>query len=77
LAAFDGVGEDFVGSLNALEETVVFVGLPSGSFLIRMVTQDLLAVSSLNLLISGFVSVFRKAEDGVVVLSLRLLLAYY
>jgi hypothetical protein len=48
LAAFDGVEEDFGGFLDAFEKGVV-LGRASGRFLIRMMTEDLLAVGPLDL----------------------------
>ena len=59
LSALHRVGEDFMGALDAFEEGVVFVGLAGGGFLVRVVLQNLLAVGLLDLLVCGFVSVFR------------------
>lgn len=56
LAALDGIEEDLSGFLNALEEAVVF-GAAGGCSLIGVVAEDLLAVSTLDLLLGGFESV--------------------
>lgn len=70
LAALGGVEEDIGGLLDALEELVV-LGLARGSLLVGVVLEDLLAVSLLDLLLSGLPAVLGKAEDLVVVLGLR------
>lgn len=71
LAALDRVEQDLRSLLNALEEVVILIALTGGRFLVRMVTEDLLAVCALDLFRRGFVSVFAKTEDSVVVLFLR------
>ena len=65
----DGVGEDLVGLLDALEELVV-LGATSSSPLVGVVLEDLPAVGALDLLLGGTVTVAGYAEDGVVVLRL-------
>ena len=70
LTALDGVSEDLVSTLDALEETVVLIGLACGGFLVGMMAEHLFAVSFLDLFVGGFVAVFGEAENGVVVLSL-------
>ena len=65
-----------MGSLDAFEEAVILVDLACCGFLVGMVAEDLLAVGFLDLLVGGFVAVFGKAEDGVVILSLRSLSAW-
>lgn len=69
LAPFYGVQEDFGGFLDTFEERIVFGG-PGGSLFVRVVTQDLFAMSTLDLLGSCTIAVFREPEDGVVVLAL-------
>lgn len=70
LATLDGVAEDLVGSLDALEEVVVLVTASSGS-LVGVVLEDLSAVGLLDLLLGGLPAVLCYAENGVVVLALR------
>lgn len=74
LAALGGVKKDLGGLLDALEELVVLC-LTGGSLLVGVVLEDLLAVSLLNLLLSGSPAVLGDAEGLVVVLGLRGLLA--
>ena len=62
-----------MGALDAFEEGVVF-GFAGGGALVWVVLEDLLAVGFLDLLVGGAVAVFGKAENGVVVLSLLLVL---
>ena len=69
LAALDGVEEDLGGLLDALEEVVV-LGAASGGLLIGVVLENLLAVSALDLLLSGPPAVLGKAENLVVILLL-------
>lgn len=69
LASLNGVEENFGGFLDTFEEAVV-LGATSSSFLIGVVTENLLAVGSLDLLFSRFVAVFRETEDGIVILAL-------
>jgi hypothetical protein len=56
--------------LDTLEEVVV-VCFSGCSFLVRMMTEDLLSVGLLDLLVGGFVAIFRQTEDGIVILSLK------
>ena len=65
----DRVGEDLVGLLDALEELVV-LGLAKGGLLVGVVLEDLLAVGTLDLVISGLPTVLGYTENGVVVLTL-------
>lgn len=69
LAALGGVEQDIGGLLNALEELVV-LGLAGGGLLIRVVLEDLLAVSLLDLLLGGLPAVLGETENLVVVLAL-------
>jgi hypothetical protein len=69
LAALDGVAEDLVGALDALEEVVVFVTAGGGS-LVGVVLEDLSAVGLLDLLLGGLPAVLCYAENGVVILAL-------
>lgn len=69
LSAFDRVGEDLGGFLDTFEEAVVF-GVTGGGLFIRMMTKDLLAVSTLDLVFCSAVAVFGETENGVVILSL-------
>lgn len=74
LAALGGVEKDLGGLLDALEELVV-LGLTGGSLLVGVVLENLLAVSLLDLLLSGSPAVLGDTEDLVVVLGLRDMLA--
>ncbi len=69
LSAFDRIEQDLGSFLNTFEEAVVF-GITGGSFFVRVVTQDLLAVGTLYLVFCSAVAVFGEAEDGVVILTL-------
>lgn len=69
LAALGGVEEDLGGLLDTLEEAVILSGA-SGSLLIWVVAEDLLAMGALDLLLSSLVAVLGKAKDGVVILLL-------
>lgn len=69
MTALDGVEEDFCSFLDALEERVVLI-TSRGSFLVGMMTEDLLAVGALDLFLSGSVSVLGQTENGVVILLL-------
>jgi hypothetical protein len=68
----DGVGEDLVGLLDALEELVV-LGATGGGPLVGVVLEHLPAVGALDLLGRGLPAVAGYAEDGVVVLLLPVL----
>jgi hypothetical protein len=69
LATLDGVAENLVGSLDALEEVVIFVTTGSGS-LVGVVLEDLSAVGLLDLLLGGLPAVLCYTENGVVILAL-------
>lgn len=69
LPALDWVKKGFGSLLDTLEESIVLSASLS-SLLIRVVLEDLLAMSALDLLFSGLVSVFRKAENSIVILCL-------
>lgn len=69
LAALGGIEEDLGGLLDALEEAVILGGA-SGSLLIWVVTEDLLAVGALDLVLRSLVAVLGKAKNGVVILLL-------
>lgn len=69
MSAFDRVGEDLGGFLDTFEEAVVF-GVTGGGLFIRMMTKDLLAVSTLDLVFCSAVAIFGETENGVVILSL-------
>jgi hypothetical protein len=68
----NGVGQDLVGLLDALEELVV-LGATSGSSLVGVVLEDLPAVGALDLLGGGLVAVAGYAENGIVILRLPVL----
>ena len=53
----DWIEQNFGSFLNALEETVVFCAT-GGCFLIGMVTENLLSVSTFNLLFCSLVAIF-------------------
>ena len=71
LTAFDRVEKDFGGLLYAFEEGVILGGA-SRRFLVRVMAKNLFAVGPLDLSLCSFVAVFGQAEDGIVILSLRL-----
>lgn len=56
LATLDRIGENFGSLLNTLEEAVIF-GVTSSSLLVGVVAENLLAVSTLDLLLGGSPSV--------------------
>lgn len=56
--------------MNTLEEVVVFLALPLSSFLVGVVTQNLLTVGTLDLLGGCEPTELLETEDGVVVLFL-------
>jgi hypothetical protein len=70
LAALDGVKEDVGGLLDTLEELIV-VDTTLSSLLIGVVLEDLLAVSLLDLVLSGPPAVLGETKNLVVVLSLE------
>lgn len=55
--------------MDTLEEGIIFGGSASGPF-VRMVFEDLLAVSFLDLLVGSLVAVLGETEDGIVILVL-------
>jgi hypothetical protein len=69
LAALGGVEENLGGLLDALEEAVILGGA-SGSLLIWVMAENLLAVGALDLVLSGLVTVLGKSKNGVVILLL-------
>lgn len=69
LTTLDGVKEDFSSLLDALEERIIF-GATSSCLLIRVMTEDLLAMGALDLLFGGSVSVLGETKNGVVILLL-------
>jgi hypothetical protein len=56
LTALDGIEKDFSSLLNALEEAII-LGTSSCSLFIRVMAENLLAVSTLDLFFGGFVAV--------------------
>jgi hypothetical protein len=70
LAALDGVEEHLGGLLDTLEEAVVLVTVAEGGLLIGVVTEHLLAVSTLDLLGGRAPAVLAQAENGIVILAL-------
>ena len=56
LPATNGVEQDFGSFLYAFEEGVVF-SIAGSSLLVRMVTEDLFAVGTLDLVFSGAIAV--------------------
>lgn len=69
LTALDGVKEDLGSLLDALEEVVV-LGTAGGSLLVGVVLEDLLAVGTLNLVLSSPEAVLGKTQNSVVILLL-------
>ena len=57
LATLDGIKKNFGSFLNALKEAIIF-GASGGGFLVRVMTENLLAVCTLNLFFGSFVAVF-------------------
>jgi hypothetical protein len=70
LAALGGVEENLGGLLDALEE-VVILRSARGGLLVGVVLEDLLAVGTLDLVLSGLVSELGETEDLVVILRLK------
>jgi len=70
LATTSGVKQQLSGDLNALEEAVVLVAVARRGLLVGVVTQNLLAVSTLDLLGGCPPAVAGQTENGVVVLGL-------
>lgn len=69
LAALRGVEEDLGGLLDALEEAVILGGA-SGSLLIWVMAENLLAVGALDLVLRSLVAVLGKTKNSVVILLL-------
>lgn len=69
LAALDGVEENLGGLLDALEE-VIILGTAGGGLLVGVMLEDLLAVSTLDLLLGSLVAVLGDTKDLVVILGL-------
>jgi hypothetical protein len=71
LSAFDRIEENVGGFLYALKEAIVF-GISSGCLLIGMMSKNLLAMGTFDLLFGSLVAVFREAENSIMILSLHL-----
>lgn len=71
LAATSGVQKEVGGLLDTLEEAVVLITLALGGLLVRVVTEDLLTVSTLDLLGACAPAVLLETEHGVVILALE------
>jgi glucose uptake protein GlcU len=56
LTAFDRISKNFGGFLNALKEAII-LRVASSSLLVRVVTKDLLSVSTLDLFLGSSESV--------------------
>lgn len=69
LAALCGFKENLGGLLDTLEELIV-LGTASGSLLIGVVLEDLLAVGLLDLVLGGLEAVLGETKNLVVILSL-------
>ena len=69
LATLRGVEEDLGGLLDALEEAVILGGA-SGSLLIWVMAENLLAVGALDLVLRSLVAVLGKTKNSVVILLL-------
>lgn len=69
LSALDRIKENFGGLLYTFEKAIV-LGTASGCFLIWMMTKDLLAMGTLDLLFGCFVAVFGETKDSIVILPL-------
>lgn len=70
LAALNGVGQNLGGLLDTLEEAVVLITVAESSLLVGVVTEHLLAVSTLDLLGGCTPAVLSETENCVVVLAL-------
>ena len=70
LATAGGVQQELGGNLDTLEEAVVLVALARGSLLVGVVAQDLLTVSTLDLLGGCAPAETGETQNGVVVLGL-------
>ena len=69
LTTLDGIKKDLGSLLDTLEKAVIF-GASSGGLLIGVMTENLLAVCTLNLLFGSLVAVFGKTEDCIMILAL-------
>ena len=69
MAPANGVGENLGSLLDALEELIV-LSAASGSLLVGVMLEDLLAVGALDLVLCGTVSQTGYAENSVVILRL-------
>lgn len=56
--------------MDTLEEAVVLVTVTQSSLLVRVVTEDLLTMGTLDLFGASAPAVLAQAQDGVVVLTL-------
>ncbi len=72
MSPLDGVEQDFGSFLNAFEERIVF-GTAGSGFLVGMVAEDFLAVGALDLVFRRSIAVFAEAENGVMILALRVM----
>lgn len=70
LTTLDGVQENFGSLLDALEEAVI-LSTACGSLFVWVMTEDLLAMGTLDLIFGSFEAIFRETEDSIVVLTLR------
>ena len=70
LTATNRVLQQFGGLLDTLEEAVVLVTVAQSSLLVRVVTEDLLTVGTLDLVGASAPAVLAQTQDGVVVLAL-------
>lgn len=59
-----------MGLLDTLEEAVVLITVTQGGLLVGVVTENLLAVGTLDLLGGGAPTVFGNTKNGVVILAL-------
>jgi hypothetical protein len=69
LSALNGIEEDFGCFLYTFEEAIIF-GATGSCLLVRMVTENLLSVGTLDLIFGGFVAVFRETKNGIMILAL-------
>jgi hypothetical protein len=71
LATTGRVQEEVGGLLDTLEEAVVLIAIALGGLLVGVVTEDLLTVSTLDLLGGCAPAELLETENGVVILALR------
>jgi len=57
LTALNGIKKNFCSLLNALEEAVI-LGASSSSLFVRVMTENLLAMGTLDLFFGSFMAVF-------------------